>query len=67
METHMTWYQIIKKRKGQNGYQLLIHPFVDGDRIYEFKTLQEANNVLKEISSLQIYNDINLSIVKINY
>lgn len=59
-------YQIVKKKK-EAMYELLSYPLIKGDFIYEFDSLDEAKEKLKELLNMGIYQDITLSIIEVDY
>lgn len=64
----MVKYQIIKKMNiNDEDYQLRLHPPVDGDFIYEFATLKEATLKLDKIKDLEIYKNVKLSVIAVDY
>jgi hypothetical protein len=62
-----TKYQIIKKRNKHFGEQIILHPFLNGDKIYEFDTIQECETKIKEIQNWEMYSDVTLSIKEVYY
>jgi hypothetical protein len=58
----MIQYVILK-----NGTDMLLNPPVDGDQIYFFESLEQAQQKIEEIKDLDIYQNISLSILKIDY
>jgi hypothetical protein len=63
----MKKYRIIKKIHNTIGDFILLHPTVENDEIYEFDSIEEAQNKLEEIKEWSIYENIELIIVEIDY
>lgn len=63
----MTQFRIIKKKPHDDNDFILLHPLVQGDAIYEFETLDEANSKLEQIKNLEIYKDIQLLVIEVTY
>jgi hypothetical protein len=63
----MKKYRIIKKYPNVIGDFILLHPTVENDEIYEFDSIEEAQNKLEEIKEWLIYENIELIIVEIDY
>jgi len=57
-------YLIVKKTLENPGEQILLFPPREGDQIYEFPTLEQAQSKIGEISSLPIYSDCILEIIE---
>lgn len=49
------------------GKQILLYPPREGDEIFEFSTLQEAESKLSEIGGWSIYSDCTLEIIEDEY
>jgi hypothetical protein len=62
-----TRYQIIKKRNKHFGEQIILHPNIIGDEIYEFDTIELCESKIKEIENLEMYIDVMLSIKEVYY
>jgi hypothetical protein len=62
-----TRYQIIKKRNKHFGEQIILHPFLNGDEIYEFDTIEECETKIEEIRNWEMYSDVILSIKEVYY
>lgn len=60
-------YQIIKKRNRYFGEQIILHPFLNGDEIYEFDTIEECQSKIDEIQNWEMYSDVELSIKEVYY
>ena len=58
----MIQYVILK-----NGTDMLLNPPVSGDEIYFYPTSEQAQLKIEEIRDLEIYQNIALSILKIDY
>lgn len=63
----MKRYQIVKKIAGSDAQYISLHPYVNNDETYEFDTIEEAQNKLKEIKEWSIYKDIELIIMEVDY
>ena len=55
---------IIKKVSDINGDQILIYPSREGDEIYCYSTLIEAQQKLNQIQDFPIYSDCVLEIIE---
>ena len=55
---------IIKKVSGINSDQILIYPPREGDEIYDYSTLIEAQQKLTQIQNFPIYSDCVLEIIE---
>ena len=62
-----TRYQIIKKRNKYFGEQITLHPFLNGDEIYEFDTIEECETKINEIKDWEMYSDVILSTKDVYY
>ena len=62
-----TRYQIIKRRDKHFGEQIILHPNIIGDEIYEFDTIKECELKIEEIKNLEMYSDVILSIKDVYY
>lgn len=62
-----TKYQIIKKRSKYFGEQIILHPFLTNDEIYEFDTIEECELKIEEIQNWEMYSDVTLSIKEVYY
>jgi hypothetical protein len=62
-----TRYQIIKKRSTYFGEQIILHPNIVGDEIYEFNTIGECEIKIEEIKNWEMYLDVTLSIKEVYY
>jgi hypothetical protein len=62
-----TKYQIIKKRSKHFGDQIILHPNIIGDEIYEFDTIEECEIKIEEIKNWEMYLDVTLSIKDVYY
>ena len=63
----MNKYRIIKKLKNSITEYILLYPLMEDDEIYEYSTIEEAQEKLDEIKNLSIYNDVDLLITSIDY
>lgn len=63
----MIRYRIIKTKPDSTAEVILLHPAVEGDKIYEYDTLEDAEIALLKIREMSIYAGIQLSIVTIIY
>jgi hypothetical protein len=59
-------YIIVKNVSGIIGEQILIYPPREGDQIYSYSTMVEAQQKLNEIQNNPIYNDCILQIIEDN-
>jgi hypothetical protein len=59
-------YIIVKNVSGIIGEQILIYPPREGDQIYSYSTMEEAQQKLNEIQNNPIYNDCILQIIEDN-
>jgi hypothetical protein len=59
-------YIIVKNVSGIIGEQILIYPPREGDQIYSYSTMEEAQQKLNEIQNNPIYNDCLLQIIEDN-
>jgi hypothetical protein len=57
-------YLIVKNVSGVIGEQILIYPPREGDEIFDFLTLTEAQEKLNEIQINPIYSDCILQIIE---
>lgn len=57
-------YLIVKTDSTSAGKQILLYPPREGDEIFEFSTLQEAETKKIEIQGLAIYSDCILEIIE---
>lgn len=57
-------YLIVKNVSGVVGEQILIYPPREGDEIFDFPTLIEAQEKLNEIQNNPIYSDCTLQIIE---
>lgn len=57
-------YLIVKNVSGVIGEQILIYPSREGDEIFDFLTLTEAEQKLSEIQNNPIYSDCTLQIIE---
>lgn len=57
-------YLIVKNVSGVIGEQILIYPPREGDEIFDFLTLTEAQEKLNEIQNNPIYSDCILQIIE---
>ncbi len=55
---------IIKEVSGAPGEQILIYPPREGDEIYDYPTLIEAQQKLNQIQGYPIYSDCVLGIIE---
>ena len=62
-----TKFQIIKKRNKFFGEQIILHPNIIGDEIYEFDTVEECETKIEEIKNWEMYLDVTLSIKQVYY
>lgn len=62
-----TRYQIIKKRNTFFGEQIILHPNIIGDEIFEFDTIEECETKIEEIRNWEMYLDVTLSINEVYY
>ena len=59
-------YIIVKNVSGIIGEQILIYPPREGDQIYSYSTMEEAQQKLNEIQNESIYSDCDLQIIEDN-
>jgi hypothetical protein len=59
-------YIIVKNVSGIIGEQILIYPHREGDQIYSYSTMIDAEQKLNEIQNDPIYNDCILEIIEDN-
>ncbi len=57
-------FLIIKKVSSIPGEQILIYPPREGDEIYDYATLAEAQQKMNQIQSYPIYSDCVLEIIE---
>ena len=57
-------FLITKKVSGVPGEQILIYPSREGDEIYDYATLAEAQQKLNQIQGYLIYSDCVLEIIE---
>lgn len=57
-------YLIVKNVSGVVGEQILIYPPREGDEIFDYLTLTEAQQKLNEIQNNPIYSDCTLQIIE---
>lgn len=57
---------IVKNVSGIIGEQILIYPFREGDQIYSYSTIEDAQQKLNEIQNYPIYSDCVLQIIEDN-
>jgi hypothetical protein len=55
---------IVKEVSGVLGEQILIYPSRNGDEIYSYSTLIEAQQKVNEIKNYPIYSDCVLQIIE---
>jgi hypothetical protein len=60
-------FLITKTDSLSTGKQILLYPPREGDEIFEFSTLQEAESKLNEIIGWPIYSDCTLEIIEDEY
>jgi hypothetical protein len=60
-------YQIRKKRTKHFGSQIILHPYIIGDVIYEFDTIEECEAKIEEIKNWEMYSDVELSVKDVYY
>jgi hypothetical protein len=60
-------YRIIKNKPNDSTDYILLYPLIEGDEIYEYDDLQEAEYIVSVISNYDIYKNISLKIVKVFY
>jgi hypothetical protein len=56
-------YIIVKNVSGVTGQEILIYPHRDGDQIYSYSTMEEAQQKMNEIQNKAIYSDCTLQII----
>ena len=59
-------YIIVKNVSGVDGQEILIYPHREGDQIYSYSTMEEAQQKLNEIQNYPIYSDCVLQIIEDN-
>lgn len=59
-------FLIVKTVSGVSGEQILIYPPREGDQIYEYPTLAEAQQKISQIQGYPIYSDCSLEAIQDN-
>lgn len=60
-------YRIVKYINGVPGYIICDDKLIPGDQIYELGTLEEGRNTLELLKQKEIYSNVTLELIEIQY